>query len=115
MSYLEHFIWKRGIQLAINCYKLTEKFPKSELDDRLTSQIRNSSLSVVFNLAEGYDRQCKNECIQFLYVALGSLHELDTQLIMAREFGLADRELFISVINQVEKMRQIMVRTLNKL
>ncbi|MGK7944951.1 MAG: four helix bundle protein [Microcystaceae cyanobacterium] len=39
MSYREQFIWKRGIQLSINCYHLTEKFPKSELYG-LTSQIR---------------------------------------------------------------------------
>ena len=115
MSYLRHFIWKRGIQLAINCYKLTEKFPKSELDDGLTNQIRHSSVSVVFNIAEGYGKQSKNEYIQFLYVALGSLHELDTQLVMAREFCLADKELFISVIDRVEKMREIMMTTLNKL
>ena len=115
MSYLKHFIWKRGIQLAINCYKLTEKFPQSELDDALTSQIRHSSVSVVFHIAEGYGKQSKNEYIQFMYVALGSLRELDTQLIMAREFCLADKELFISVIDRVEKMQEIMVTTLNKL
>ncbi|MGK7955715.1 MAG: four helix bundle protein [Crocosphaera sp.] len=52
MSYREQFIWKRGIQLSINCYKLTEKFPKTELYG-LTSQIRRASVSVPSNIAEG--------------------------------------------------------------
>ena len=52
MSYRDQFIWKRGIQLSINCYQLTEKFPKSELYG-LTSQIRRASVSVPSNIAEG--------------------------------------------------------------
>lgn len=50
MSYREQFIWQRGVKLAINCYKLTEKFPKSELYG-LTSQIRRSAVSVPSNIA----------------------------------------------------------------
>jgi len=99
MSYLRHFIWKRGIQLAINCYKLTEKFPESELYDGLIGQIRHSSVSVVFNLAEGYGRQSKNEYIQFLYVALGSLRELDTQLIHEARICLG-RARIVSLCNK---------------
>ena len=64
MSYREQFIWKRGIQLSINCYHLSEKFPKSELYG-LTSQIRRASVSVPSNIAEGYGRRTKNEYIQF--------------------------------------------------
>ena len=51
MSYRDQFIWKRGIQLSINCYRLTEKFPKSELYG-LTSQIRRASVSVPSNIAD---------------------------------------------------------------
>ena len=68
MSYRDQFIWKRGIQLSINCYHLTEKFPKSELYG-LTSQIRRASVSVPSNIAEGYGRRTKNEYIQFLHIA----------------------------------------------
>ena len=82
MSYRNQFIWKRGIQLSINCYHLTEKFPKSELYG-LVSQIRRASVSVPSNIAEGYGRRTQNEYIQFLHIALGSLRELDTQLIIA--------------------------------
>jgi 23S rRNA-intervening sequence protein len=60
MSYREQFIWKSGIQLATNCYKLAEHFPKSELYG-LTSQIRRASVSVPSNIAEGYGRKSTNE------------------------------------------------------
>ena len=114
MSYKNQFIWKRAVQLAINCYQITKHFPQSELYG-LTSQIRRSAVSVASNIAEGYGRQSKNEYIQFLHIALGSLRELDTQLIIAKEVSLADENLFSPVMTEVEEMQSIMVSTLNKL
>ena len=114
MSYREQFIWKRGIQLSINCYHLTAKFPKSELYG-LTSQIRRASVSVPSNIAEGYGRRTKNEYIQFLHIALGSLRELDTQLIIAKEVKLVAPELFDSILEEVDSMQGILVSTLQKL
>lgn len=114
MSYRNQFIWQRAVQLAINCYKSTRLFPQSELYG-LTSQIRRSSVSVASNIAEGYGRRSKPEYIQFLHIALGSLRELDTQLIIAKEVDLADKNLFTPLLNEVEEMQSILVATLNKL
>ncbi|NEU74563.1 four helix bundle protein [Hassallia byssoidea VB512170] len=114
MSYRDQFIWKRGIQLSINCYQLTEKFPKSELYG-LTSQIRRASVSVPSNIAEGYGRRTQNEYIQFLHIALGSLRELDTQLIIANKVKLATSELFNPVLEEVDRMQGILVSTIQKL
>ena len=114
MSYRDQFIWKRGIQLSVNCYRLTEKFPKSELYG-LTSQIRRASVSVPSNIAEGYGRRTKNEYIHFLHIALGSLRELDTQLIIAKEVKLTDYALFSPVLEEADRMQGILVSTLQKL
>ncbi|MFL9458610.1 MULTISPECIES: four helix bundle protein [Nostocales] len=114
MSYKNQFIWQRSVQMAINCYNFTKNFPPSEIYG-LTSQIRRSAVSVASNIAEGYGRQSKDEYIKFLHISLGSLRELDTQLIIAREVGLTDKSLFVPVINEVEEMQGIMVSTLNKL
>lgn len=114
MSYRNQFIWQRAVQLAINCYKFTRLFPQSELYG-LTSQIRRSSVSVASNIAEGYGRRSKQEYVQFLHIALGSLRELDTQLIIAKEVDLADKNLFIPLLNEVEEMQSILVASLNKL
>ncbi|WYL93903.1 MAG: four helix bundle protein [Gloeotrichia echinulata IR180] len=114
MSYRNQFIWKRAVQLAIHCYKFTQAFPKHELYG-LTSQIRRSAISVASNIAEGYGRQSRQEYIKFLYIALGSLRELDTQFIIAKEVDLLDKNLFTNIMNEVEEMQSILVATLNKL
>jgi four helix bundle protein len=107
-------IWKRSVELAVKCYELTQNFPQSELYG-LISQIRRSAVSVASNIAEGYGRKTKSEYIQFLHISLGSLRELDTQLIIAQRVRLTDHTLLIPVINEVEEMQRIMVATINKL
>lgn len=114
MSYREQFIWKQAIELSVKCYELTSHFPQSELYG-LTSQIRRASVSVPSNIAEGYGRRSKNEYIQFLHVALGSLRELDTQLIIAKRVALAKPELIIEVLNEADRLQAILVATLNKI
>ncbi|MEH2138565.1 four helix bundle protein [Nostoc sp.] len=117
MSHREQFIWKRGVQLSVSCYQLTKHFPHSELYG-LTSQIRRSAVSVPSNIAEGYGRVSKAEYIRFLQIALGSLRELDTQLIIAKEVGLTglnSSELFTSVMKDVDDLQRILVSTLQKL
>ncbi|RCJ40256.1 hypothetical protein A6770_10985 [Nostoc minutum NIES-26] len=114
MSYREQFIWKRSVELAVKCYELTQNFPQSELYG-LTSQIRRSAVSVASNIAEGYGRKTKTEYIQFLHIALGSLRELDTQLIIAQQVKLTDQQLFSPLIHSVEEMQKIMVASINKL
>jgi four helix bundle protein len=114
MSHREQFIWKKGVELAVKCYKLTHGFPQSEVYG-LTSQIRRASVSVASNIAEGYGRKTKQEYLQFLHIALGSLRELDTQLIIAQQVALAKGSKFITLLNDVEEMQKILVATINKL
>ncbi len=114
MSYKEQFIWKKAINLAVRCYKLTEYFPKSEIYG-MTSQVRRSSISIASNIAEGYGRKGKREYINFLHIALGSARELDTQLIIALEVELCKKEYINSVINDVDEMQRLLVSSINKL
>jgi four helix bundle protein len=114
MSYKEQFIWNRSVDLAVNCYLLTSKFSDRELYG-LTRQIKRSAVSVASNIAEGYGRRSKNEYIHFLHLSLGSLRELDTQLIIAQRVKLAEDKFFTPVTNEVEEMQKIMVASLNKL
>lgn len=60
-------------------------------------------------------RRTKNEYIHFLHIALGSLRELDTQLIIAKEVKLATAELFEPVLEEVDRMQGILVSTIQKL
>ena len=75
-------VWKKSMDLVSNIYKITESFPNKELYG-LTNQIRRAAVSIPSNIAEGAARNSKKEFIQFLYIALGSLSELETQIIIA--------------------------------
>ena len=81
-SYKELNVWTKGLEITAAVYKLTEKFPRKELFG-LGSQMERAGTSVPSNVAEGFMRQSTKEFIQFLHVSLGSLAELETQLIIA--------------------------------
>jgi len=76
-------VWKKSLDFVESVYKLTEQFPKTEMYG-LTNQMRRAVVSISSNIAEGAARSTKKEFIQFLYIALGSLSEVETQLIIAQ-------------------------------
>jgi len=88
MDYKELDVWKRSIGLVKNIYEISSKFPKEEIYG-LAAQIRRAAISVPSNIAEGSAREDK-EFIQFLNISLGSLSELETQLIIAYELSYVD-------------------------
>lgn len=82
-------VWRAGIKLVGEIYELTEVFPRQE-QFGLAQQIRRSAVSVPSNIAEGSARLTDREFLHFLGVARGSLGELETQLIIAKELGYLD-------------------------
>jgi len=94
-------VWKNGIELVKKIYILTKDFPKEEIYT-LTSQIRRSAISIPSNIAEGAARNSKKEFIQFLYIALGSAAELETQLIVAKELGYIKD---LNIFDDFEKLK----------
>ena len=77
-------VWKRSIKLAKEIYRLTESLPKEELYG-LSDQMKRAVVSIASNIAEGAARNSQKEFIQFLYIALGSASELDTQIEICKE------------------------------
>ena len=86
MTHKDLDIWKQGIQLVEEVYKATAEFPKEEIYG-LTNQMRRASVSIPSNISEGAARGSRKEFIKFLYVALGSLAELETQTIISEKLG----------------------------
>lgn len=84
-------VWQKAIAFVTDVYNQTGNFPKEEMYG-LVSQLRRSAVSIPSNIAEGGARQSNKEFIQFLYVALGSLMELDTQLIIAKNLNFLSDE-----------------------
>ena len=95
-------VWLLGIDLVEQVYQITKDFPKEELYS-LTVQIRRAAVSVPSNIAEGAARKNKKEYVQFLYIALGSLSELETQIIISQKLKYLDSD---SIFEDVEKLRR---------
>jgi len=79
-------VWKQSVDLVIDVYRITKDFPKEEVYG-LTNQIRRSAVSIPSNIGEGAARNTEKEFIQFLYIALGSASELETQLIISQKLN----------------------------
>ena len=71
----------------------------------LTSQIRRSAVSIPSNIAEGAGRNHNKEFIQFLYIALGSLAELETQLIISNKIQFLNEAFLNEIINKLNLIR----------
>ena len=79
-------VWKLSILLVTNIYEITKDFPKEE-QFGIVSQMRRAAVSIPSNLAEGAARDSIKEYIRFIQIGMGSLSELDTQLIISKELG----------------------------
>ncbi len=95
--------WKESIHLVIMVYEITRNFPQSEIFG-LISQIRRAVISIPANVAEGAARQTRREFVQFLYIARGSVSEMDTYIEIARKLGYIGKE---SMVKVDEKMMDV--------
>ena len=95
-SYKDLIAWQKAKRLAVDIYRLTAQFPKTE-QYSLTAQIQRAAISVVSNIAEGQGRLTCGEFVQFLGHARGSLQELDSQLEISLELGYITKEQLASV------------------
>ena len=93
-------IWQDGIGLVKLVYQLTADFPADERFG-LISQMRQASVSVPANIAEGSARSSSKEFTQFLIIARGSLSELETLTIIARELGYLRDESLAAAIERL--------------
>lgn len=83
-TYKDLRAWQQAFALVREVYSVTESLPSTEAYG-LTSQIRRAAVSVPANIAEGYSRTSRKEYIQFLSIARGSLSELETLILIAKE------------------------------
>lgn len=113
VTHMNLHAWQKSIKLVTAVYKNSRDLPTEEKYG-LTSQIRRCAVSIPSNIAEGAGRKGKKEFIRFLYIAIGSLCELETQLILCNEIGyqINQKELMIE-IEIVRKLIYGLIRALN--
>lgn len=108
-------IWKLAIVIANETYLITRDFPKNE-EFSLKSQLRRCAVSVPSNIAEGSSRSSNKEFNRFLEISLGSLYELQTQLIISEMQSFLTLEKFETIeskIIELQKMISGFQKTLN--
>jgi four helix bundle protein len=113
-SYRDLDVWKLGMQLAKECYVLTQKFPKEEMFG-LTSQVRRASVSIPANIAEGYGRDNRGEYVQFLRIVQGSLKELETHLLISTDVNITmpkNSQPLLDLCDRIGKMLRSLIRKL---
>lgn len=113
-NYKELEVWQKGVALATDSYELTGRFPDTERYG-LIAQIRRAVTSVPANIAEGWGRGSTKEYIQFLMIARGSLMELETHLIIARNLRYLDQRLLEPVQRQIESIAKMLNRLVGSL
>lgn len=92
-SFTDLTTWQQGHKLVLAIYNITLQFPKEE-HFGLTNQLRRACVSFTSNIAEGFSRKSYKEKTQFYSMALGSLTEVQNQLLIARDIGYLSKEHF---------------------
>ncbi len=98
-SFKDLKVWQKGHALVIDIYKITDKFPNNEIFG-LTSQLRRAAVSITSNIAEGFSRRSSKEKSQFYFTALGSLTELQNQILIAKDIGYIKPETYEDLENR---------------
>ena len=109
-------VWKNAIDFVVELYQVTAQFPKEEMYG-ITSQMRRAAVSIPSNIAEGAARNHKSEFRQFLYIALSSAAELETQLIISEKLTYiqnVQKESLIEKLNIISRMLQGLIKSINR-
>ncbi|KPJ63548.1 hypothetical protein AMJ44_14325 [candidate division WOR-1 bacterium DG_54_3] len=105
-SYKDLLVWQKGIELVKGVYQLVKKFPREETYV-LGDQLRRAAISIPSNIAEG---QAKRHVPEF-----GSLAELNTQLIIAKELGYLDQSALGGIENKIVELRKMISTLITRL
>jgi len=105
-TFKDLLVWQEAMNLVETIYLQTRNFPKEEMYG-LTNQVRRAAVSIPANIAEGNGRITRKEYLRFLYIANGSMKELETHLLIAERLNFLTKE-------SLEKI-QVKLQTVGKL
>jgi four helix bundle protein len=106
-SYRELLVWQRGMEIAKLIYKLTSQFPKSE-QYGLISQLQRAAVSIPANIAEGHACDSTKDYLRHLSIVRGSLAELETLLIISRDFNYIDSQTCGDILSSLDELSRML-------
>lgn len=101
-------VWKKSVHFVTKIYEVTKSLSRDELYG-LTNQIRRAAVSIPSNIAEGTARYGNKEIIRFLYYALGSAAEVETQLIISKNLKYIDENNFSNLLSDLNEIRKMLI------
>lgn len=113
-AYTELIVWQKGIELVKQIYQMTKGFP-TEKRFGLVSQMRRAAVSVPSNIAEDQARRSIAEFKQFVSISLGSLAELETQVVISVELGYCSKSRATDVFQSVHELQRMLHSLRSKL
>lgn len=111
-SHKDLIVWQKAMDLAVQVYGVTARFPASE-NYRMTSQLTRSIVSVAANIAEGHSRSTARDFANFLAIARGSLAESETYILLAMRLGYINEaisEPVLGLVDEVGRMLSVLRR-----
>ncbi len=112
-AFTDLVVWQEGHALVLDVYRYSETFPQKEIFG-LTNQMRRATVSVTSNIAEGFSRQSMKEKVQFYSIAKGSLTELQSQLLVARDVGFLKEENYKILSRRVDTVGRLLTGFIKK-
>lgn len=111
-SFKELIVWQKSVALVKEIYKITSKFPATEIYG-LSNQMRRSAVSIPSNIAEGKSRKTTKDFLNFLRIAAGSAAELETQIFIGKDlYAGSDCQNAENLLEEVQKMLNVMIQRL---
>ncbi|MDD2640530.1 MAG: four helix bundle protein [Arcobacteraceae bacterium] len=111
-DYKDLQVWQKSMDLVEDIYKLIKHFPKEETY-ALSDQLRRAVVSIPSNIAEGQNRNTSKEFVQFLYISLGSVSEVETQILIAQRLHYIEQ--IEEELNKITKIRKMINALINSI
>jgi len=102
-------VWKKSFGLVGEVYGIVASFPREEIYS-LSQQLKRAVVSISSNIAEGCGRRSNKEFIQFLYMAFGSVREVECQLMIAEKLGYIESEELKGLVNELNELAGMLMK-----
>ena len=107
--YKDLTVWQKAMELVVEIYKITEKFPLKERYG-LISQMNRCAISIPSTIAEGAGRNTTKDFDHFLAISLGSSFELHTQLVLSNRLGYVPLEVVEKLELELSHIQNMVVQ-----